>query len=116
MLTILKTENWREIPPLRFYLMPLWQALDKVEKILLDMHHKGVLRIKYKIEENMELHNAIIEMVKKDNVSQWLAGDALKRDQLMFLYSIHEIVGKSALKEYYLQMNSNGRILESVIP
>ena len=69
MLTILKTENWREIPPLKFYLMPLHLALEKVEKILIDMHHKGVLRIKYKIEDNTELQDAIIEMVKKDNVS-----------------------------------------------
>ena len=116
MLTILKTEDWREIPPLKFYLLPLWQALDKVEKILLNMHSKGVLRIKYKIEENEELQLAVIEMVKKDNIAQWLAGDKLKRDQLIFLYNIHSIIGKSALKEYYLNMNNNKRIMESVIP
>lgn len=116
MLTILKTENWREIPPLKFYLLPLHNALDKVEKILLDMHSKGVLRIKYKIEENSELQDAVIEMVKKDNIAQWLAGDKLKQDQLIFIYNIHAIIGRSGLKEYYLNMNSNKRILESVIP
>ena len=116
MLTILKTDDWRDIPPLKFYLEPLQKALDKVEKILLDMHSKGVLRIKYKIEENAELQNAVIEMVKKDNIAQWLAGDPLKRDQLKFIYDIHKIIGKSALKEYYLNGNNNKRIMESVIP
>lgn len=116
MLTILKTEDWREIPPLKFYLEPLWKALDKVEKLLLDMHAKGFLRIKYKIEENTELQNAVIEMIKKDNIAQWLAGDKLKQDQLKFIYNVHALVGKSALKEYYLNMNNNKRIMESVIP
>ena len=54
--------------------------MDQVTKELLHMHKLGVLRIKYKIEENEELERLIIEMVKKDNLAQWLAGDQLKRD------------------------------------
>lgn len=44
------------------------------------MWRLGVLRIKYKIEENYALQNLIKEMVRKDNIAQWLAGDQLKRD------------------------------------
>ena len=55
MLTVLKTPNWETIEPLRFYIQPLKDALDKVIKELLEMHRLGHLRIKYKIEENLEL-------------------------------------------------------------
>ena len=44
------------------------------------MHRLGHLRIKYKIEDNLELQELIKAMVKKDNIVQWLAGDQLKRD------------------------------------
>ena len=80
MLTILKTENWRDVPPLYFYLQPLYTALEKVEAILLHMHKLGVLRIEYIIENNKELENAIIHMVEMDNIAQWCAGDKLKQD------------------------------------
>ena len=49
-------------------------ALDKVTKELLDMHKLGVLRIKYKIEENLELQDLIANMIKEDSVALWLAG------------------------------------------
>ena len=116
MLNVLKTPNWENIEPLRFYLQPLKEALDAVIKELLHMHKLGVLRIKYKIEENYELERLIIEMVKKDNLAQWLAGDQLKRDQLIFLYDVHKTVCRSALKDYYLSDTTNKRILEVVIP
>ena len=116
MLTVLKTPNWENIEPLRFYLQPLKDALDKVIKELNEMYRLGVLRIKYKIEENKVLQDLIKEMVRKDNIAQWLAGDELKRDQLCFLYKMHKIVFDSALKEYYLSHNTNKRITEVVIP
>ena len=116
MLTVLKTPNWETIEPLRFYLQPLKDALDKVIKELLEMHRLGHLRIKYKIEENLELQELIKAMVKKDNIVQWLAGDQLKRDQLIFLYEMHKITCSSALKDYYLSFNTNKRIMEVVIP
>ena len=34
----------------------------------------------------------------------------------MFIYNMHEIVNKTALKEYYLNQSANQRIMESVIP
>jgi hypothetical protein len=55
-------------------------------------------------------------MVKKDNIVQWLAGDQLKRDQLIFLYEMHKITCSSALKDYYLSFNANKRIMEVVVP
>lgn len=79
------------------------------------MHKKGVLRIKYVIELNVELETAIIHMVKMDNIAQWLAGDRLKVDQLCFIYKIQKIIGRSALKDFFLGKN-NKRIMESVIP
>jgi len=39
------------------------------------MHADGVLMIKYIIEENEELKKDVIEMVKKDVITQWLVGD-----------------------------------------
>ena len=63
MLNVLKTPNWENIEPLRHYLQPLKDALDKVTKELLDMHKLGVLRIKYKIEENLELQDLIAKMI-----------------------------------------------------
>ena len=44
------------------------------------MHSDGVLMIKYIIELNTELKADTIEMVKLDNITQWLCGDELKQD------------------------------------
>jgi CRISPR/Cas system-associated endonuclease/helicase Cas3 len=69
MLTILKTEDWRNIPPLEFYLMPLQNAVDDMRKQLLKMNDDGILRCKYILEENEELRTKIIHMVKMDNTA-----------------------------------------------
>lgn len=78
MLWILKIENWREIEPFHYYLMPLKLALDSVIEELLRMRKAGILRSKYYIENNEELQSRVIHMVELDIVAQWLVGDALK--------------------------------------
>jgi hypothetical protein len=50
------------------------------------MHQEGPLHCKYVIENNEELMKKTCEMVKKDVVAQWLAGDELKQDQFKFIY------------------------------
>jgi hypothetical protein len=55
MLTVLKTENWKDIHPFAFYLQPLEDAVNDVVKELLDMHKAGHLRSKYILQENAEL-------------------------------------------------------------
>ena len=42
------------------------------------MEKEGVLYIKYIVENNTELQEEVIEMVRKDFISQWLMGDELK--------------------------------------
>jgi hypothetical protein len=66
MLTILKTENWQNIPPLAFYLTPLNNALTDVRQLLLKMNEDGILRCKYIVEDNAELMEKVIFMVQKD--------------------------------------------------
>jgi hypothetical protein len=78
MLKVLKIEKWQEVAPFRFYLTPLQKSIEKVRKNLLQMEKDGHLRIKYVIEENHELQNDTIDMVKQDGTSQWLVGDELK--------------------------------------
>jgi hypothetical protein len=51
-----------------------------VRQCLLKMHEDGPLHSKYIIEDNQELQEKTIEMVKKDVTAQWLAGDELKQD------------------------------------
>jgi len=78
MLHVLKTENWREIPPLAFYFTPLHDAIVDVRSWLIKMNKDGHLLIKYIIEDNTELQEKIIKMVSEDVTAQWLAGDELK--------------------------------------
>lgn len=66
MLNTLKTHDWVNIPPLRFYMMPLRQSLDKCIDILRRMRELGPLRCSYYIERNGEIHAAIIETIAKD--------------------------------------------------
>jgi hypothetical protein len=80
MLSIMKTENWNEIVPFRFYLKPLLDSINKTRKGLLDMNTRGPLQVKYIIENNTEMQDNIREMAKKDITAQWLAGDFLKQD------------------------------------
>jgi len=55
MIKTLKIENWRECIPFAYYLNPLNDCITTVRKSLLDMHKKGHLLIRYKIEDNTEL-------------------------------------------------------------
>lgn len=114
MLTVLKTEDWRKIPPIAYYLEPLQDALTDVRECLLEMNKKGALRCKYIIEHNDELQTKVKHMVKMDITAQWLAGDQLKQDQFKFLYKVVKIIYDSALREQLLA--EEARILDPVIP
>lgn len=103
MLLVLKTEGWRECEPLNHYLAPLQTALDATISCLLGMRRLGPLRCHYHIEENSALQEAVIHCISRDVTAQWLAGDELKRDQFVFLYRVHELCYRSALKDTYLK-------------
>ena len=62
------------------------------------------------------MQKAIIELIGRDFIVQDFAGDALKRDQFIFLYNIHSIIFDSALKDDYLKGQMNGVIYQDVIP
>jgi hypothetical protein len=69
MLKTLKIENWDKIVPFKQYLDPLDKALTTVRNRLLKMEKEGILYVKYIIENNTELHDECIEMVKKDFIA-----------------------------------------------
>ena len=46
-------------------------------------------------------------MVAQDNIVQWLAGDALKRDQFKFMYDMLEIIYQSPLRDLFLDEKKN---------
>lgn len=69
MLNILKTEDWKNIPPLKFYFNPLQAALTDVRKHLLFMNDEGILRCKYIIEHNEDLQTKMKHMVKMDGIA-----------------------------------------------
>jgi len=56
----------------------------------------------------------MIDMVKRDNTAQWLAGDELKQDQFRFIYQTMLIMYRSALKQQLLAEDK--RVLEDVLP
>jgi hypothetical protein len=114
MLSIMKTENWNEIVPFRFYLKPLLDSINKTRKGLLDMNTRGPLQVKYIIENNTEMQDNIREMAKKDITAQWLAGDFLKQDQFKFLYETVKVVYDSPLRDRLI--DGKAEINETVIP
>ena len=69
MLHVLKTKDWRVIPPLAFYFTPLHKALTDVRKELLHMKKLVILRCKYIVEHNEELQKKVIHMVKMDGTA-----------------------------------------------
>ena len=58
--------------------------------------------ISYYVERNILMTDKIFELVRIYNIVKVIAGDELKRDQLKFLYMIHEKIYNSALKDTYL--------------
>ena len=78
MLHIIKIEDWKNSPPLAFYLTPLRNALRDTRDCMLKMDKEGPLHCKYIIEDNTELQDKTILMIQKDLTAQWLAGDELK--------------------------------------
>ena len=65
---------------------------------MIDMHENGPLLIKYYIEENKNLHDAIRKMLQIDQKAQLLMGDSLKQDQFKFFYDTSRIIYDSALR------------------
>ena len=80
MLKMQKIKDWQVIKPFWYFITPLNNAILKVRKDLLKMHADGVLMIKYIVEDNEELKKDVIDMVKKDVITQWLVGDESKQD------------------------------------
>ena len=70
--------RWSEVVPFEHYLTPLKGALQKARDCLTKMEKEGPLLCKYIIEENKELQDLTIAMVKQDHIVQWLVGDSLK--------------------------------------
>jgi hypothetical protein len=116
MLWVLKIENWREIKPFHFYLQPLLNALNGVIEELLRMRKAGILRSKYFIENNEELQARIIKMVDCDIIAQWLVGDALKQNQLHFLYGVQSTLYSTAARTLMVDPCKNKNILRHVVP
>ena len=114
MLKVLKIEKWQMIPPFKYYLMPLMKSIEKLRKNLLQMEKDGVLMIKYVIEDNKELQDDTIDMIKQDGIVQWLVGDELKQDQFRFMYDTAKIIYDSALQGKLLQ--ADPVVLESILP
>jgi phage terminase small subunit len=116
MLTVLKIENWKDIHPFSFYLQPLEDAVNDVVKELLDMLKAGHLRSKYVLQENTELQDKFIHMVRLDVTCQCLLGDELKQDQLKFIYNVHKTIYDTGLKDAYVDSKKNEFILQNVVP
>lgn len=83
MLHVLKTDypdKWENVVPFNYYFNPLRKALDAVIACLNAMRKAGTLRCKYIVEQNVELMGLTVDMVKCDNIAQWVGSDPLKRD------------------------------------
>lgn len=114
MLKTLKIPDWKQIPPFAFYLHPLEANLKTVRNTLLKMHKEGPLRMKYIIENNVELQDQTKAMVKTDGAAQWLVGDELKQDQFKFFYYTTKIIYDSALRDKLVALDKS--VLETVLP
>jgi hypothetical protein len=66
MLAVLKTENWELNPALNFYMTPLKNSVKDCRDWMLKMESDGPLRIKYIVENNKELQDKTIFMLKQD--------------------------------------------------
>jgi uncharacterized short protein YbdD (DUF466 family) len=114
MLNLLKLDNWEDNVPMAFYLNPLKNSIKALREELIRMRHLGPNRCKYYIEENEEMHDLAIKMVKSDVTAQWLMGDKLKNDQLCFMYEVIKIIFKSNLKNKLI--NKDKVLVDNVIP
>ena len=78
------------------------------------MFENGPLLVRYYVEENDDLRNKILAMLKHDKKAQLLMGNKLKQDQFKFLYDTVEIVYGSALENKLI--NKDEAVMTDVIP
>lgn len=116
MLDTLKVENWKNIPPFKFYFDPLEKKLQELIVEINSMHKKGVLQVKYNIPYNENMHTLICATMELDMKVQWLAANPLKQDQFKFIYNIQEIIYKTALRKDFLKEIKGTPLMEVVIP
>ncbi len=57
-----------------------------------------------------------MELIRHYNIVKILAGDDLKRDQFKFIFSVHNLIYNSALKDTYLDAKLNAPVMQTVIP
>ncbi len=82
----LELPDWERIRPLHFYITPLKEGIDAVRDELLDMKKHGIDHIQYPLARNEKLQALVIDMVQRDEKCEWILGDQLKIDQIVFLY------------------------------
>lgn len=114
MLDLLKVDEWEMSIPMDFYLTPLKESIISLREELLDMQARGLILCKYRIEENVEMHERVNKMVANDVTCQWLMGNLLKRDQFCFIYDVFSTIFDSPCKEKFLAIDKD--IIETTIP
>jgi len=80
------------------------------------MYEAGPLRCKYVVEHNTELMDKICEMVKVDQVAQWVGANPILRSQLKFVYDTLKIMFDSPLRFMMIDSTQNKQIIEEVVP
>ena len=115
-LDLLDLDGWQLDPALKFYFSPMMAAYNELVDELREMHRKGHLRVSYFVERNVAMTEKIFELVRQYQTVKVLAGDELKRDQLKFMYKVHEKIYNCALKDIYLNNQQHQMCMQNTVP
>ena len=116
MLLTLKSKDWENIHPHKYYFQPLKDAVDKMQIHILDLNRLGFLRSRYVMKENAELMKRVIHSVACDQTSQWVGANQLRRDQLKFVYDIMKKMFDSPLREFLVEEKNGATIISDAFP
>ena len=99
-----------------FYLKPLKNAYEKMQKNLFFLNVKGINYYCVPLKENKDFLEDLKELISAELIAERLMGDSLKRDQLNFMYKVCMIVfeANQSSKEYFLKKDDN--TIEVAIP
>jgi len=80
--------NWQNIPPMWFLISKLQKHLNLLRELFQQRTETGEDHWHYDLALDKELHDHLMKIIKLERNCSIFLGDALKRDQLLFLHHI----------------------------
>ncbi|CAG9311286.1 unnamed protein product [Blepharisma stoltei] len=99
---------------LKYFVSPVKAAWRKLRSEMKILYKAGVNHYRQPIKKNKDLVRALKNMIDAESIAEDLLGDALKMDQLEFIYDVIMHVRRSSMEQALFEGDSG--VIKDIIP